>query len=47
MQVGCGVDSESYAMAFSNVDQQINVGILINDQLPILEYMDNYNTKTK
>ncbi len=40
MQIGCGVDKDSYAMAYGKhfKKQHINVGVVI-DELPILEYM--------
>ena len=42
MQVGCGIDRRSFAMAYSehSKKQHINVGIVIDGKLPILEYME-------
>jgi hypothetical protein len=43
MQVGCGVDKKTYAMAYGRnfPKQHINVGVVLEDgTLPILEYMD-------
>jgi metallophosphoesterase superfamily enzyme len=43
MQVGCGVDKETYAMAYGKhfAKQHINVGVVLEDgTLPFLEYMD-------
>ena len=43
MQVGCGIDSKSYAMAYGRHFNKphINCGVVLNDgQLPILEYME-------
>ena len=42
MQVGCGVDKNTYAVAYGKhfMKQHINVGILLNNEVPILEYMN-------
>jgi hypothetical protein len=43
MQVGCGVDDKSYAMAYGKHfnKMHINCGVILNNgQLPILEYMN-------
>lgn len=41
MQIGCGVDDQSYAMAYGKnfAKNHINCGVIING-MPILEYMD-------
>ena len=41
MQVGCGIDRRSYAMAYGRnfKKPQINVGIVIDGYLPIIERM--------
>ena len=42
MQLGCGVDSASYAAAYAKhfMAQHINVGVLLNGKTPLIEYMD-------
>lgn len=43
MQVGCGVDKNSYAMAYGKnfAKQHVSCGVILdNGTLPILEYMD-------
>lgn len=43
MQVGCGVDDKSYAMAYNKHFNKVHVNcgvVLENGQLPILEYMN-------
>jgi len=42
MQLGCGIDRKSYAMAYGRhfMKPHINCGVLINNELPIIEYMD-------
>jgi len=41
MQLGCLIDRNAYAFAYSKQfpHQHINVGILLNNELPIIEYM--------
>lgn len=41
MQLGCGVDNNSYAMAYNRwfPRPHINCGILLNNEIPIIEYM--------
>lgn len=42
LQVGCGMDDKSFAAAYGKhfAKMHINVGIVIDGNLPILEYMD-------
>jgi len=42
MQLGCGFDHKSYAAAYARnfARQHINCGVLINNELPIIKYMD-------
>jgi hypothetical protein len=43
MQVGCGVDDKSYAMAYgkNHPKSAISCGVVLNDgQLPIIEMME-------
>ena len=42
MQIGCGIDNNKYAMAYAKnfMRQHINVGIVLKNKIPILEYMD-------
>lgn len=42
MQLGCGIDNNTYAMAYGKwyPRQHINVGVLIEGDLPLIEYMD-------
>ena len=41
MQVGCGIDRRTFAMVYgkNNKKPHINCGVIIDGQLPILEYM--------
>jgi hypothetical protein len=41
MQVGCGIDSDSFAFAYAKNFPRLhlNCGVLIDGTLPILEYM--------
>jgi len=41
MQIGCGIDRRSYSMAYGRNFKKphINVGIVIDGELPIIEYM--------
>ena len=42
MQIGCGIQESEYAFAYGKdfAKPHINVGIVINGNLPIIEYMD-------
>ena len=43
MQIGCGVDDKSYAMAYGKyfAKNHINCGVVLeNGKLPVIEYMD-------
>ena len=41
MQLGCGIDNNNYAMAYARdfSRQHINLGILLNGETPVIEYM--------
>jgi hypothetical protein len=41
MQVGCGIDNKSYAMAYGKnfSTPHLNCGIVIDGKIPILDYM--------
>jgi len=42
MQLGCGIDNNTYAMAYGRwyPRQHVNLGILVEGKLPIIEYME-------
>jgi len=42
LQIGCGIDINTYAMAYAKWYKKIhlNVGIILDNKIPILEYME-------